>query len=134
VDGAPTGAAVVKYGLGDGDGDGLAVAVGVGGGVVGTVVVVTVAVPDGALAVKKLDDADAPAIGVPDPVQAEVASAANIVTALQSTAAVPLRTLARPANQRTPMNPPTSQPLSRPRKGSSPGPAYANRHWQKRAR
>jgi hypothetical protein len=103
----------------------------VGGGVVGTVVVVTVAVPDGALAVKKLDDADAPALGVPDPVQAEVASAANKVTPLQSTAAVRLRTLARPAIQRTRMNPPMSQPPTRPRNGSSPGPAYTNRHSKK---
>jgi hypothetical protein len=88
-------------------------------------------VPEGALAVKKLDVADAPALGVPDPVQADTASAANMVTALQSTAAVRLRTLARPATQRTRMNPPMSEPLSRPRNGCSPGPAYANRHLTK---
>jgi hypothetical protein len=102
------------------------------------VVTVAVAVPEGPLAVKKLDEADAPALGVPEPVQAEVASAANMATALKSTAVVRLRTLARPATQRTRMNPPMSQPLSRPasqsRNGCAPGPAYTNRQSQKSTR
>jgi hypothetical protein len=106
VAGAPIGFSVETDGLGEGDGDGLGVGVA---GVTGLAVVVgrivTVAVPDpGALAVKKVEDADAPAPGVPPVVQAETASAANAT--LQRAAANRARTLVRPTTQRNRMKPP----------------------------
>jgi len=99
------GARVDSWGLGEADGDGEA------DGLAGASVVVTVMMgvgvleEPGALAVKKVDDADAPAPGVPEPVQAETASAANTVTVLQRTAAHRVRNLVRPT-QRNRMKPP----------------------------
>jgi hypothetical protein len=104
------GARVETEGLGDGDGDGLGETVVGGSGLAGVVVgrvAVTVAVPDpGALAVKKVDDADAPAPGVPEPVQAVAVSAANTVTVLQRTAVSRPRTPPRPVTRRNRMKPP----------------------------
>src|ERR1700761_4178318 len=90
VDGAPTGANAD----GLGDGDGLAEGVGVGVGVTGRAEPEPdpepgplLAVPEpGALAVKNVP-VDPLAFGVPDPVQAEVASAASTIMVLPSTAA-----------------------------------------------
>jgi len=90
VDGAPIGA--TADGLGDGDGEAEGTALGVG--VTGRAEPEPepeppLAVPaPGALAVKKVADPEPLAFGDPvDPVQAEVASAANTVTVLHNTAA-----------------------------------------------
>jgi hypothetical protein len=103
VDGAPIGASVAD-GVGDGVGvagasvEGAGLVGGVVGGLeVGVAVAVGVAVPEpGALAVKKVADADPPAFGDPDPVQAETVSAASTVMVLHKTAASRARIRMKP--------------------------------------